>query len=533
MKKLWCCILAAFTLFTGTAVSCAPAAENSSSVESAPSIEDCTLELKKKSYKIEDEQTVELQVEFTHGGLPADKSLLSFASSDESIATVSADGAVTGVSGGKAYITVSYGELSVKATVTVTMRVYKIELSQENAILQVGESAQVTAKGYFGVTEQPQATLAWQSSNPSVATVENGLIMATGVGQTEITVSYESATAAVLVSVVAEATAENVNSFSEQYVNIYGRSYVASNKLGLDHAANALEVGVIGSSLTVQITATAVSYMRVYVDGVQSDNRMKVTSGSAEYVLADGLEAGYHTVRMVKATEEQNARWYVSDLEAEGFFAVPEKTGLKIEFIGDSITAGYGVLGVSGDVWSVDNSDCTKSYAYIAAQELNANYSIVAWSGICAKAYHWSANLNMDTLYRYVSNTKREVYTFAEPADVVVLNLGTNEASYISGENNGDTTYGEKFPTDYQAFLQKIREKNPDAYIVCLYGMMGRSSVVHVGIQAVIENMNDEKILYNPFAFTENTWGAAKHPNSAGQKKWGEDLAAFIRTLEV
>ena len=115
---------------------------------------------------------------------------------------------------------------------------------------------------------------------------------------------------------------------------------------------------------------------------------------------------------------------------SEKFYCAPAKSDLKIEFVGDSITAGYGVLGNKGDAWSVTNSDCTGSYAYLTAQKLDADYSVVAWSGICTKAYMW-ANINMDNLYKRVSNSNTAQYAFDFSPDVVVLNLGTNEATYL------------------------------------------------------------------------------------------------------
>ena len=54
----------------------------------------------------------------------------------------------------------------------------------------------------------------------------------------------------------------------------------------------------------------------------------------------------------------------------------------KIEFIGDSITAGYGVDDeVKEHGFSTATEDVTKTYAYKTAAALQADYSIVAYSG--------------------------------------------------------------------------------------------------------------------------------------------------------
>ncbi|MBR2646660.1 MAG: Ig-like domain-containing protein [Clostridia bacterium] len=534
MRKFICCILAATTFFVGAASSCSllqktPASENS--ISESVQEKEYALSLKKTLYKLEDGQTATLQLNFTVDGVEADWSLLTFSSSDDSVVTVSADGVMTGVAGGKANVTVTDGTNTVSATVNVVMRTYKIKLSTESLILPIGESAQVTATAYFGSKEEEGAALSWQSSNPDVATVEDGLITVVNSGNAEISVSYQGVTESVDVLGVVKTTAENVNSFSEEYINIYGRSYVSAGDLHFDHAANAVELGMFGASLSVSIYATADSYMRVYVDGSKTGKRLTVTRGTADYTAAEDLEEGYHTIRIVKASEEQNAQWAIRSFTAEEFFVVPEKSDLKIEFIGDSITAGYGVLGATGVSWSVENSDCAKSYAYLAAEALNADYSIVAWSGICTKAYYWASGLNMETLYGYVSSTNRQTYAADFDADVVVLNLGTNEGSYISSGLPNAGSYGMQFPADYKAFLQAIRAKNPNAYIICLYGMMGRNVAIQTGIQMAIEELGDEKVAYNPFTFEPNTLAANGHPSSMAQKNWADALAEYIRTI--
>ncbi|MBQ8342510.1 MAG: Ig-like domain-containing protein [Clostridia bacterium] len=535
MRKFLCCLLALLTLGVGTvtAVSCGGSSGGSgSSVETSIDESKVTLRLTKKVYNIENGQTAALELDFKVDGEAEDVSLLSFTSSDPAIAAVSADGVVTGVSGGRAYITVACGTKTVKATINVTMRENRLTLSDESVSLLVGDTKQVSATVYFGLSEVTDAAVLWQSSDPAVATVENGVITGVGNGKTTVTATYEDVSAAVEVTVFAETAAENVNSFGEEYINIYGRSYVTADGLNLDHAANGVEVGIVGGSLKVTICSSGKSKMRVFVDGDASGEKMDVDVGTKEYTVASGLTEGCHVVRIVKATEEQTAQWDVLSFAADKFFVAPEKSDLKIEFIGDSITAGYGLYGSSGDGYTVENSDCSKTYAYLAARELNADYSIVAWSGICAKAYYWCSNLNMTTLYNQISNTNKTAYAFDFDADVVVVNLGTNEASYIT-DAGGNSSYEFLFPIDYMDFLSDIREKHPEAYIICLYGMMGKNVVVNNGIQSAVDALDDEKIVYNPFAFEANQYGANGHPNNLAQKTWGEALAAYIQTLDI
>lgn len=528
-----CCLVCSFLMSgcgkTGDSSSSdSSSSSHSSASDSSVMPTEYSLSLYKTSYSIVDGQEIALSLVFTVDGKAGDLTLLTYESSNNSVATVGTDGMVTGVSAGTANITASYGDQTVTATVTVKMRARNLVLSQEFVGVLKGANVNVTATAYVGKNKDKEAQLVWESEDPSVATVDNGKITAVGSGETKITVAYGTIKKTLQVFVATPITAENVNSFDEEYINVYGRSYFTNDQLNFDHAANAVELGIVGTSLSVNLSSSAKTYMQVFVDGATTGTRLEISSGTKKYTVAEDLTDGYHKIRIVKATEDQN--WRINSFEATAFATVAEKSDLKIEFIGDSITAGYAVLGSTGDAWSVDNSDCANSYAYFAAQELQADYSTIACSGICTKAYHWQSNLNMATMYKRVSNIKTQEYAFNFNPDVVVLNLGTNEASYLSG--NG-ANYGDIFPNDYQEFLTYLRQKNPNAYIICLYGMMGKNSVIESGITTAVKNMNDEKIVYNPFQFDANTLGGAGHPSVSAQKIWGNALAQYIQTLNI
>lgn len=474
-------------------------------------------------------ETVDLNVSLTVGGNPIDITKIEFSSNDRNIARVNSNGRITGASYGTTKIVARYENETREVTVTVEPEKVA-KLTEENVDVLLGGEKRLTAHVYSGGEIVTSAKVEWSSSDNSVATVSEGLVKAVGKGKAKIIVKYGDSTDTAVVNVVEETNADNVNSFNEEYINIFGRHYKSGNRLKLHHAANAIEVGIIGTSLDVNVGTTGTSYMRVWVDGVENEDRIKVVgSEDNRYVVADGLEYGYHRVRIVKATEMQNAVWTVSSFTADKFATVPEKSDMKIEFIGDSITAGYGSLGPQGAAWSVDNSDSTKSYAYLTAHKLNADYSIVAWSGICVKANVWVSDKNMLTLYPKLADGQG-AYAFDFCPNVVVLNLGTNDATNLTSDFAG-SGYGEQFPADYKTMLALIREKNPDAYIICLYGMMGTDNVIDGGIKTAIKELNDPDIVYNPISIVKNADGANGHPGATAQNSWATALANYISKL--
>ena len=472
----------------------------------------------------------------TIDGVEIKNSQIEFSSENSEIATVTSYGVIStkvkGISAGETNVVAKYGNKTAITKVIVEDEKAKdtaeLSIGDDFVGLIVGAEKKLTAQAKKNGVVDESATLVWSSSDNKVATVSNGTITAVACGEATIKAEYGNVSDFVKVYVAEELTSNNVNSFDEKYVNIFGRSYTENNELKLHHASNAIEVGFIGSSLSVNLKTTALSYMRVYIDGKETEDRIQITSSKNSYSIASGLLDGYHMARIVKTTEMQEAVWTIFSFEADKFASVPEKSDLRIEFIGDSITAGYGSLGSSGASRTVHNSDSTRTYAYYTAQKLNADYSVVAWSGICVKAFYWVTDRNMLSLYPQLYAVGND-YSFGFNPNVVVLNLGTNDSGYLSNHPEYET----QFSTDYKELLQLIRTKNPQAYIICLYGMMGTDEKIDNGIKTAVSSMNDSRIVYNPFGtIVENESGAAGHPSATAQNGWAEQLASYIKNIE-
>ena len=512
-KRFLACLLAIFICFSWIFASCSKDDDNGD----LPQGEYELTALKRIQY-LEDGETQPLAIEFTVDGEEADWSFLTYVSNNESVATVDEDGNVTGVSSGIATVTISIGEISENITINVKMRKKTLQLSETKTVLVNGETKQIVATAYNGSTKDTNAEIVWQSENPQVVTVNNGLLTGVSNGETTVKVSYGEVEKTILVSVLTlngtSVSKEQINTFDEKYINVFSCAYIQDNALILPLVSSAVEVGILGTSLTIDYKATSECYLKVYVDDDKVGNRFYVPATVTRLSVASGLSNGQHKIRIVNTTE---CTISISSFEADRFWAVPEKSNLSIQFIGDSITCGYGVTGRPGEGRNWGNSDGTLSYAYVAADALDAHYTVIASSGICVTATNPpNFTMNMETLYPNILGACEYVVT----PDVIVLNLGTNDGDKDSN-----------FASNYEKFLRMLREKHPNAYIICLYGMMGYRSNVVQGIQSSLSNLSDPKIVYNPFTIEENRQGADGHPDQTSQKAWGEALADYINSL--
>ena len=374
-------------------------------------------------------------------------------------------------------------------------------------------------------------------ADESVATVEGALLTAISAGETIVTASYTindvTMSESVPLIVLAASNAEAVNSFNEEAVNLFGRTYVSAKKLTFDNVCTGIEVAFAGTELTAKLYASTKSKVRVYVDGDTEGTALVVESTRAKDVkLCENLEDGVHTVRILKAASQIYGKVYLPDANAfstDGtFLAAREKPELKIEFIGDSITAGCGANGEPNETQqTVENSDPTLAYSYLTAQALGADFSMLAREGICAKDGAFSA---YSTYKQYSTNYTVKYDPAQFDADVVVLALGENDMWHATSDQFPNYNV-ELFRADYADMLRLIRESHPTAHIVCIYGMMPASSTLQTTqtIQAAIEDTGDENI--SMLKMISNERGANYHPNAATHKLNADSLTKHIKKL--
>lgn len=133
----------------------------------------------------------------------ASNKLVSWSSSNLSVATVDSDGMVTGIGNGTAVITVTTADGSKTATcsVTVTTPVSSVSLDRTSSNLKIGES--ITLKATINPDDASEKNVTWSSSDPRVASVdENGIVTANANGTAIIRVTTKDGAKTATCSVV-------------------------------------------------------------------------------------------------------------------------------------------------------------------------------------------------------------------------------------------------------------------------------------------------------------------------------------------
>ena len=270
-------------------------------------------------------------------------------------------------------------------------------------------------------------------------------------------------------------------------------------------------------------------YFTVVVDGVAQPREWCYVNakGTKKFYVAKGLSAGTHTFGIYRQTEHDAGAVGIQSIEFAGsgtLKAAPAKKDVYIEFIGDSITAAYGNLGNastnSAHAGKPLYQDATQGYAYLAAKELGADFSVVAWSGIGCKYGYGSFSMQEVyplQRYRYDKKTAHD-FTAREP-DVVVLALGTNDNS------KAPSTTAKR--AGLVEMLDMVRAKNPNAKILWICNMM--TGDVNKMIEEIVEEKGGYKKGYYVATTPRNNTGAGWHPDIKGQKDFAATVVKAVR----
>jgi len=316
-----------------------------------------------------------------------------------------------------------------------------------------------------------------------------------------------------------------------------------------------------GKTTSINVTADMASlsednpaYVAIYADGEVYQKTLIKQKDTDFTVNFD--KKGKHTVTFIKLSESERGSLRINEIKADvkKIRPTPEKKK-KIEFLGDSITCAYGIDGTGTDTYSTTIQDGSKSYAYLTAKKFDADYSIVAHSGICIfKNVPFNGDdtpFVLPPLYDKLGLTmgpniyddgvfflQETTWDFKEyEPDLIVINLGTNDDYYFLFIDES-LLASEKlaFIQSYEEFITSLRNIYPNAEILCTLGMMGQA--LYPEIEQAVNNYTartgDTHV--HSFMFSvqdgeENGLGADGHPNAKSHLIAAHELIDEIEKL--
>ncbi len=337
---------------------------------------------------------------------------------------------------------------------------------------------------------------------------------------------------------------------SDEFVKPLGRTHFGDSLRYVSMSGGGIEFLCKGSY----------AYITVIGDGVEHQNSNQYSRfaiyKNGELVIDDTVsyeKRKYHidindfengaVIKLVKLSEASCSGFYIGTIGAfcSGDIEPTAKKETTIEFIGDSITCGYGIDDDQYGYFSTSTENFTKTYAYLTAKELNADYSAVAFSGYgVLSGYTSDGRLNSeDTLWNYYdksavfSDGSLSYWNFNSfNPGYIVINLGTNDASYC-----GTSQRREAFYESYYKFIEYVRNKNPDSYILCVLGDMNNSlyPIIERAVNDYRLNEGDSRVeaMMLEFKMGENPIAVNGHPGPESNVIAAEALVRKIKQINI
>jgi lysophospholipase L1-like esterase len=269
--------------------------------------------------------------------------------------------------------------------------------------------------------------------------------------------------------------------------------------------------------------------------------RLFSAAGSTIRTLASGLaDSVPHTIMIQKRTEPFVGKGvfmgFILDKGAK--LLPPEKRpDRRIEFIGNSITSGYGVEGDSSSChFSKETENAAMAYAAVTSRELHADYHLISYSGRGVVRNYGDSNKTsidpMPSLYdRTCFNEPNVKWDFARwIPQAVVINLGTNDFSTHPFPDS------EVFEGAYNTLIARVRSLYPDVTIFCVIGPMIEEPctgyVRDVVSQQQKKEGRDKDVFFIEIPknkMSDKDWGCDMHPNVFGAVKMTDVIVPAIR----
>lgn len=325
---------------------------------------------------------------------------------------------------------------------------------------------------------------------------------------------------------------------TDSRIRIMGRhEVVTADSVRFGASGVMVSVGFTGGSIAIDLHdefrgGSSYNWFTVVIDGTER-HRFRTVAGQTRYVLAEGLAPGAHRLDLIKDTEGQNGWNAITGVHAEALIPLPPAPVRKIEFIGDSITCGFGVddslIGCKDGTW-FDQHRASHAFGPLTARRFDAQYMLTGFSGM-GMYRNWNSLAPVvpqryDGVFADYEESPSWNHASYSP-QLIVVAVGTNDFSDGDGVTPRAAFDPEAYHTAYAGFVARLRSIHPQARILLTASptMNAEKLALQLELLRRIEGVTvySFKNRYNQ--------GCNGHPNAAEQRQMSDELIPVISSL--
>lgn len=246
-------------------------------------------------------------------------------------------------------------------------------------------------------------------------------------------------------------------------------------------------------------------------------------------------------IELYKATEASTGNLIFSGIKAKEIAEAPKKPDLKIEFIGNSITSGFGNDNKEfpcGEGSWFDAHNAYYSYATIAANRLDADFVLSSISG-WGMYRNWNVTGPTvpdvyDNLYLSTDSTKTYTAKDFNP-ELISINLGTNDLSDGDGQHERLAFSVDDYVGAYIEFVQHLIDTRDNPKIAILDSPMisgEKEEILHRSLDSVASYFETKGKKIHVFDFeTIPETGCGAHPSIEEDKMMADQITPFYEEI--
>jgi lysophospholipase L1-like esterase len=330
---------------------------------------------------------------------------------------------------------------------------------------------------------------------------------------------------------------------SDSRIAYVGRSVVSQHTVSFDWSGTYVRFAFEGTELRLRCSDSGRDFFNVWIDREMSaePDTVVVLSGDTVVTLYTDTrkraKPAFHQVILQKRTEGEQGVMTLREVLVRGELmpALPTKERY-MEFVGDSYTCGFGAENsVSTDAFSPATETATKSYAAIIARAFDADYVLVAHSGmgVCRNYNSKFAGRYMPDRYLQAFDTDTTVQWTPAEADqqpaITVVMLGGNDFS------TGVTPQYEDFAAHYMQLLASIKGFYGQSHPVLCCTKKGNRQLADY-VRRVTDECGLERVYFATcfeqlFHDDDRELGACSHPNYEAHRKMAHALLPYVATI--
>ena len=319
---------------------------------------------------------------------------------------------------------------------------------------------------------------------------------------------------------------------SESKINYYGRIDFSDE----ENPEFCWSGVIIEANFTGSVIGMKIDHQNAYYDVVIDDfidTIIKITSDD-KYIFASNLSESIHTVRIKLRSEDHLSTGSFKGLiidDNQELKEPPPKPLRKIEFIGDSYTAGYGIESPDRvcDPEQLNRyTNVNVTFAAKVTESFHAQSIILGWSGSgLVKNYNTQTTQKRSPdpfPYYYgrllgASDNKEWNFSSWIP-QLVVICLGTNDYTHNRNPQTNPPPDDSMFIGDYHRFIDRIKTNYPDASVIC---MSTGNETFEKNVKEVVSQQhtiyNNPNVYFAPYPTSLTNTGCDWHPSVEDNEK--------------